>query len=102
VRELIFNDAFKLSRILKKINIKNEIDVKDKTQEEVGVSMFLAVGENLHLAEKEINDFMGDLFGMSGEDFGKQGTDEVLKCFDEFKNSKGVTSFFKLAAQLMK
>jgi hypothetical protein len=102
MRELIFSDVFKLSRILKKINIKNEIDVKDKTQEEVGVAMFLALGENLYLAEKEINDFMGDLFGMSGEDFGKQNPTAVMKCFDEFRNTKGVAGFFKLAAQLMK
>lgn len=102
MRDLITSDVMAMSRILKKINIKKEIDVKDKTQEEVGAQMLISIGENLHLAEQEINSFMSSLIGITPEEFANLPIVEGAKHFADFKNQKGVADFLKLAAGLMR
>jgi hypothetical protein len=102
MRELKTSDMFVMSRILKKINIKNEIDVKDKTQEEVGTQVLIAIGENLYLAEQEINTFMSGLIGITADEFSNLSIADSAKHFADFKNLKGVSDFLKLAAGLMR
>lgn len=103
MRELIFTDVFRMSRILKKIDIKNKLgDLSDKSQEDVGAAMILAIIENLGAAEKEINEFMGDLVGLTGEEFGALPIAKSMEYFAEFKDQPGIKDFFKSAGQLMK
>lgn len=100
MRELKTSDIFKMSKILSKINIK--LDVKDKTQEQVGGEMILAIGENLHLAENEVNEFMADMVGITAKEFSDLPISKTIKYFEEFKNLEGIKDFFKSAGQLMK
>jgi len=100
MRELKTSDIFKMSKILSKINIK--IDVKDKTQEQVGSEMILAVGENLHLAENEVNEFMSSMIGMGANEFADLPISKTIKYFEEFKKLEGISDFFKSASRLTK
>jgi len=100
MRELKTSDIFKASKILSKINIK--VDVKDKVQEQVGSEMILAIGENLHFAEKEVNEFMGDLIGISAKEFSDLPISKTIKYFEEIKKLEGISDFFKSAGRLTK
>lgn len=107
-RKLNGNDIFKMSRILKKIDFN--IDMSGVTmgsanteelQINVGINMFKNVLENLHLAQSEVNDFLGDLCGCSGEEFGKKDLDEVAEVIIEFKEIVKNSNFFTLVSKFM-
>lgn len=100
MRNLMMPDVYKMSRILGKMNLK--LEVKGKAQEEIGADLIVKIAENLHLAEKEINEFLGGLVGITGEQFGALELREAAKHIQEFKALDGVTDFLKLAAQSMK
>jgi hypothetical protein len=107
LRKLKTNDIFKMSKILKKMNLKNELKVaeegkKIKTQEQIGLELILAVFENLHLAQGEVNEFLSDLVGMSVEEFEQLEIEKVFEIIEEFKAMPGISSFLKRANQLTK
>lgn len=107
MRDLETNDIFKMSRILKKmaldIDLKG-IETKDKTDEQVGLEVVARIIkralENLYMAQDEVNSFMGDLIGITGEEFGKLPIEESMKSFIEFKG-KMPKDFFKLAGKMI-
>lgn len=100
MRELIFKDVYSMSKILKKMEIK--IDVDGKTQEQVGAEMILRIGENLHLAEKEVNNLLGDLIGMKGEEFANLPITKSIEYYEQFKKLPGINDFLQSVGQLMK
>jgi hypothetical protein len=100
IRGLVVNDTFKMSKILKKMGLKME--VKGKTQEQLGSELILSAFENIHMAQEEVNDFLGDLVGISGDDFGKLPFEEGVTVIEQFKNIPGLDRFFKQANQLTK
>lgn len=102
MRALKFNDVYKMSRILKKIKVSEEINLEGKTQTEVGVELVMGIFENADKAQKEINEFFGDLTEMSGEEFGELPPEEFMKHIEDFKNQPGVKDFFNAAGKLMK
>ena len=97
MRQLKTNDVFLMSRILKKININ--LDSKG-TDEEIGLKLLMQVAENAYLAQNEINEFLGGLTGMTGEEFGNLPIKESMAIMSEFKQLDGVVDFFKLVGQL--
>jgi len=109
VRRLGWGDTFKLSKILKKMNLKidtSEIANKiDPTQppEKVGLQailpIFLQALENLHLAEVEINDFLGSLVGISGQQFDELSMEEGLSVINQLASQKGIADFLKSAGR---
>lgn len=78
------------------------LDVKGKSQEEVGSQLIVKVVENLYVAEKEVNEFLGGLVGLSAKDFENLSIAESFKYIEEFKSLDGVKDFLKLAARSMK
>lgn len=81
------------------------VDLKvdeETTSTELGVDMFVQLGENLHLAEKEVNAFMANLIGCTPAEFSNMTLSESKKYIEEFKALPGVDDFFKLAGGLMK
>lgn len=96
MRQLKTNDVFLMSRILKKININLE---SKGTDEEIGMKLLIQVAENAYLAQNEINEFFGDLVGMTGEEFGNLPIKESMAIMSEFKQLDGVVDFFKLVGQ---
>lgn len=101
MRDLIMQDVYKMSKILKKMGLKPQIN-DGESVEQVGLGILLLVFENLHMAQDEVNDFMGSLVGITGDEFGKLPFDEGSKHLEEFKNKPGIVNFFKSARRLMK
>lgn len=94
MRKLKGTDIFAMSKILKKMGIKPDVK-KGMTQEQLGVDMFVMVLENIHLAEDEINEFMSGLIGISKEEFAELELEEMMDIFAQFKEQKGLDTFFK-------
>lgn len=101
LRNLKTKDIFKMSKILKKMNLKMD-DVKGKEQEQVGAEMILKIIENIHMAEDEVNIFLADISGMTKEEFEDLDIDKFFEIIKEFKNMPMVGSFLSRANQLKK
>ena len=101
MRKLKTSDIFKMSKILKKINLKLE-DTKDKSEKQVGMEFIKNVFENLYLAEQEVSEFLADLKGITLEEFNNLEISKTLEIIDEFKNQEGIAGFFKSAGQSTK
>ena len=99
MRQLQTNDIFSMSRILKKLDLKFE---DSETDEELVLDLIKKVAENAYMAQTEINNFLGELSGMTGEEFGKLPIKESLAIIKEFKQLDGINDFFKSAGQSKK
>lgn len=98
MRKLKTSDIFKMSKILKKMNIRFEIE-EGITPSQMGVQMVQRIIENLHLAEDEVNEFLGGLVGLDQENFADLPIEETLKVISLFKEQKGILNFLKLAGK---
>lgn len=96
LRNLKTSDIFKMSKILKKMDINIEIK-EGMSQNQVGFEMINEIFSNLHLAEKEVSEFMGDLVGISGKEFDELPINVTAGIISQFKDLDGVESFLKLA-----
>jgi hypothetical protein len=106
LRKLKTTDMFKMSKILKKMNLKKEINVKDdegktKKQEQVGVELFISALENIHLAENEVMELMSDMAQVTKEELDND-PEKFFEIIKEFKSMPGVSNFLKQANQLTK
>ena len=99
MRQLQTNDIFSMSRILKKLDLKFE---DSETDEELVLDLIKKAAENAYMAQTEINNFLGELSGMTGEEFGKLPLKESLAIIKEFKQLDGINDFFKSAGQQTK
>lgn len=109
VRNLKQKDLFRLSRILKKLNIKDEIkslfiDVTGRTEEEkedalkeTGINVIYLLVENAGEAEEELNFFLGDLVGLSAEEYSELDLTDSMKIITEIVSNKEFIGFFKQA-----
>jgi len=100
IRGLKTSDIFKMSKILKKMSLK--IDTEGKTQEQVGAEIIMSAFENLYMAQDDVNEFMGDLVGLSAKEFNELPIENSVKIIQQFKNIPGITGFFKAAGVSMK
>lgn len=100
MRNLKTSDIFKASKILSKINLK--LDTKEKTQSEIGQELITQFIENLWKAETEVNEFLGDLAGITGEEFSNLSLEESFKIIQEFKSLPDITSFLSQVGLLTK
>ena len=114
MRSLKTKDIFPMSRILKKIGLKEimkeaaanaakpsdgEEITKREVQMRTGAEIFAAVFENLPQAEEETNALLASLCGMTPEQFAELDFETILSVLDAFKNQKGIANFLKLASQ---
>jgi hypothetical protein len=118
LRPFEFADLPKLSKILKKMEIKEElkklfsmpgVSIKDsekekerkgKLAEEMGSEFGATIIVNLHMAETEIYEFIAGLTKLSVDEVKKMVIDDMVKMFTEFGKSAGsLVSFFKSAAK---
>jgi hypothetical protein len=102
LRALKTNDIYPMSKILKKLNLKKELDTKNKTQAQLGAELILSVFENLYMAQDEVNNFIGSMVGITGEEFGELPIEESQEIIMKFKKMPNIANFFKLAGQLTK
>ena len=111
VRKLKGKDIFKVSKIMKKIGLKKEVSALTTYLEEgqskedlvmnLGVEFFAMIIENIHMAEKEIFDFLGDLIGMNAEEYSERDLDLIIDDIEALKNSEDIMGFFKKVSRLM-
>ncbi|WP_423408019.1 hypothetical protein AABM38_20455 [Heyndrickxia sp. MSNUG] len=101
MRNLKLKDAFAVSRILKKMHIR--ADVKDgMTQEQLGADLVFKFVENIGEAEEEVLALLADLKGMKPDELAEADFEELTNLIEEFKNLKGLQSFFQQVGKLMK
>lgn len=86
----------KLSLIIDKMGIKDEIASIDKpTNEEVGKALFSLILSKLYKAEKEVYEWLAEVKGISVEEASEL---DLIQLFEEFKASdtyKMITSFLQ-------
>lgn len=118
LRSFEFADLPKLSKILKKMEIKDELkklfsmpgvsaddkkeekERKKKLAEEMGAEFGATMIVNLYMAETEIYEFIAGLTGLPVENVKKMEIGDMVKMFTEFGKSAGsLVSFFKSAAR---
>lgn len=98
MRKLKTKDIFKASKILSKIEIDfKSLDTEGMDKSQAGLAIVKLVLENLYKAEEEVNEFIGDLVGLTGEEFSELDFEDSMAIMSEFKNIKGLDVFFKSA-----
>lgn len=104
MRQLITNDLYRMSKILRKLAIKaSDVKVDSESKDfdqELIIALILKIAENAYLAQDEINDFIGSLCGMTGEEFGALPVKQSMERMKEFKTLDGVADFFAQAGRL--
>jgi|SRR5690625_2598469 len=99
MRDLKTGDIYKMSRILKKMNINlNDID-ENTTMEQAGVQFIQKIFENLHLAEDEMNEFLAELIGITPKEFSELPITKTIEIFNQFMKQKDIVAFLKLAGK---
>ena len=111
MRNLKTSDLFSLSRILKKMNIKEDIkkfakDVTGKTPEEkkkaeqdMEIELAMLFVENIGAAEKEIYKFFADLTGKTAADIENMDLNDFMNLVQELFNQDGFASFLSTASK---
>lgn len=101
MRNLKLKDAFAVSRILKKMHIRP--DVQDgMTQEQLGADLVFKFVENIGEAEDEVLALLADLKEMKPEELAELDFEEMANLIEDFKNLKGLSGFFQQVGKLMK
>lgn len=111
MRNLKTSDLFVMSRIIKKMNIKNELkglvkDVTGKTPEEkkkatqeLEVDIAMLFVENIGNVEKEIYKFLADLSNKKAEDIENQPPKDTINMVKELFNQQGFSDFLSTASK---
>ncbi|MBH8601188.1 hypothetical protein [Thermoactinomyces sp. CICC 23799] len=96
MRQLKTSDIFRLSSIIRKLNLKKELAALNaKEPEKLGLQLFLLLFENLDQAEEEITSFFADLAGKTPDQFKEMSLEELGQFMDELRQVKGLGDFFR-------
>lgn len=96
MRQLKTSDIFRLSSIIRKLNLKKELaSLNTKNAEQFGLQFFLLLFENLDQAEDEITSFLADLSGKKPEEFKEMSLEELAKFIEKLRQVKGLGDFFR-------
>ncbi|MCR8635746.1 hypothetical protein [Paenibacillus radicis (ex Xue et al. 2023)] len=105
VRPLKTMDLFPMSRILKKMDLKDSLKHiatlkrDEASQKKLGFEILMTALENIHLAEAEVIAFLADLTGMKPDKLKELELSEFMKVIDQFKGQKSFASFLQQAAK---
>ncbi len=108
IRRLKTKDVFKFRKILKKINendiltdlLKKAVE-ETETEETIGVEIIGFIIDNLDVAEQEILEFLGDICGLSSDEFLNLDLIDVQKIAKEIAEKNNLTAFLKAVGKLM-
>jgi len=105
MRELIFEDLFVLSAIIDKMGIRadiNKIFQEAQKQEEAqayfGGQIVMMMIAKIHLAKKEVFEFLADISNLKVEEVRKMPIKEVIELLKKIFENNDVSSFFNSAA----
>ena len=111
MRKLKTSDLFSMSRILKKMNIKDEIkglskdvtgvttEEKKKAEQSMEIDLAMLFVENIGSAEKEIYKFFADLAGKTAADIENMDLNDFINLVKELFNQDGFASFLSTASK---
>jgi hypothetical protein len=103
IRELVFDDVYIAAEILKSIEIDlTKVDMSSSDPKAVGVNVIKHIVGNSGTAKVEINNFLGSLFGITGEEFGKLKIKQSINCIKQIKELEGLSDFFDSVKDLTK
>ena len=99
MRKPNIKDAFLMSRIIKKIDLKNA-DIKwEEKAEIVGKEVIFYIIENIDKVEDEVSELISNILEVEKEKALEVPLDEV---FEQLKNIEGIKNFFQQAGKLTK
>ena len=99
MRKPNIKDTFLMSRIIKKIDLKNA-DIKwEEKAETVGKEVIFYIIENIDKVEDEVSELISNIFEIEKEKALEVPLDEV---FEQLKNIEGIKNFFQQAGKLTK
>lgn len=104
MRNLQFKDVGKVSKILKKLQLRVDKDLNIQDEEALGASLFLKLAENYTDVQDDVAEFMAGL--LEDEDITKAKfleleLDEVYDYFMKLKEDKGLTRFLSIVSRTM-
>ncbi|WP_195929336.1 hypothetical protein [Clostridium sp. 1001270J_160509_D11] len=109
-RKLIGKDLFTMSKIINKMELKKELGgiVKEATLEtqeaaaiQAGMEMITIIIGNIYKAEKEVNNFLGNLCGCTGEEFGEKSLTEIIEVIEELTKQDDIVGFLQQVKRLI-
>lgn len=111
MRNLITADLFEMSRILKKMNLRKEIESlaadtskmsaadKKKAEQKLEIDFAVLLVENIGNAEQEIYTFLGNVSGKKLDEIKAQPLNDTLGMVKELFQQEGFKNFFSTAAE---
>lgn len=112
MRKIQTQDVFKLARIIKNVNLKNEISKiieevnteseKGNVSERVGVQVILTIIENCSdtKTEEKIYELIGGIAEVSAATIKSQSLDVTLNMIKQIASENNMMSFFDTAGKL--
>ncbi|SDY23256.1 hypothetical protein [Thermoactinomyces sp. DSM 45892] len=111
MRKLQTQDIFKLASIIRKLDMKKDIqallvsngDLEDPNEsKKVGFEILLMIFEYMDQAEPEILSFFASIAEMEPEEFRTLGIDQLGQFIQDLREQSGITDFFQLAFKTAK
>lgn len=99
LREIIFDDLYEFLKILEDVKFDYKPD-PEKSTEQVGMEAIKHLLANFHTARAKVNAFLGNLCGLSGEEFGKLPIKESGKVLKSLIEALKEADFFGLSGLL--
>lgn len=101
LRPLKGKDMFRMSKIVRKMGLLDmDIKTEGKTEKEIGLEVVKKIVENMDKAEAEINEFLGDLVGMTPAQFADQDLAVIIDTLKSMATMPGISDFFQHAKAL--
>lgn len=95
IRNLEVVDIYFVSKILNKINLELHIGEHEELGLNFMINAFKSILENLHLAQKEVNEFFAKLLEMDVEEFEKQDPVVFFEVIEQLSKYDSVRSYFR-------
>lgn len=109
MRNLKTSDLFTLSKIVKKMNIKNDIkslakditglteDEKIKAEQTMQIDLVMLFVENIGSAEKEIYNLFADITSKTAKEIEDMDLDKFIELITELFKQDGISNFLSQA-----
>ncbi len=93
---------FKLAGIIKKLNLKKEmeeVELDKEAPEKYGAQLLLLILENMHKAESDVAELFADMAGVTTEEFLEMDaadfSADLIQFFGELKDHPVLADFFQ-------
>ncbi|MDK0978042.1 hypothetical protein P5F73_00690 [Clostridium perfringens] len=108
MRNLNFGDAFQLARVIKKLNLKDELKeiysgvTEESNEQEIGVDLIYTIFDKAteKQAEQEIYKFLSRPFQIDSKEVENMDLLDVIERFSKLANIEGWKSFLKQVVKL--